>query len=51
MPWILKGLFVLAKTRRGRKLLLAAGLSMADLARSEHARKMYAAARTKVTRA
>ena len=49
MPWILKGLFVLAKTRRGRKLLVAAGLGAADLVRSDHARKLYANVRAKFT--
>lgn len=49
MPWILKGLFVLARTKRGRKLLVAAGLGAADLARSDQARKVYARARAKVT--
>jgi hypothetical protein len=29
MPWIVKGLVVLARTRKGRKLLLAAGESAA----------------------
>jgi hypothetical protein len=48
MPWILKGLFVLVKTRRGRKLLVAAGLGAADLLRSDRARKLYAEARAKV---
>ena len=49
MPWILKGLFVLVKTRRGRKVLVAAGLGAADLVRSDQARKLYANARAKVT--
>jgi hypothetical protein len=48
MPWILKGLFVLARTRRGRKLLWAAGLGAVELAKSERAQKLYASARTKV---
>ena len=48
MPWIVKALFVLAKTRRGRKLVLAAGLGMIELAQSDQARKLYANARTKV---
>ena len=49
MPWILKGLFVLVRMRRGRKLLVAAGLGAADLARSDQAGKLYAHARAKVT--
>jgi hypothetical protein len=48
MPWIIRGLFVLAKTRRGRKLLLAAGLGAIDLAKSDRARKLYESARTNV---
>jgi len=48
MPWIVKALFVLARTRRGRKLLLAAGLGVVELAKSEQARKLYAGARAKV---
>lgn len=48
MPWIFRGLFLLAKTRRGRKLLLSAGLGMIELAQSEHARKLYQTARAKV---
>jgi len=48
MPWIVRGLVVLARTRKGRKLLLAAGLGLLDLAQSDQARKLYTAARTKV---
>jgi hypothetical protein len=48
MAWIVKALFVLAKTRRGRKLLFAAGLGVVDLAKSEQAQKLYASARAKV---
>jgi hypothetical protein len=48
MPWILKGLFILAKTRRGRRLLFGAGLATIELARGERARKLYAKARTSV---
>jgi hypothetical protein len=48
MPWIVKALFLLARSRRGRKLLLAAGLGVVDLAQSDQARKLYATARTKV---
>ena len=35
MPLILKGLFILARTRRGRKLLVAAGLGLAELAQGK----------------
>jgi hypothetical protein len=48
MPWILKGLFILAKTRRGRKLLFAAALAAIELAQSDRARKLYAKARASV---
>ena len=48
MSWILKGLVVLARTRRGRKLLLAAGLGAVEWATSERAQRLYATARTKV---
>ena len=48
MPWILKALFILAKTRRGRKLLFAAGLAAIELAQSDRARKLYAKARASV---
>jgi len=46
MLWIVKGLFVLAKTRRGRKLLFAAGISVVELAQGDRARKLYEKART-----
>jgi len=48
MPWIVGGLVVLARTRKGRKLFLAAGLGLLDLAQSDQARKLYATARTRV---
>jgi hypothetical protein len=48
MPWVLKGLLVLTKTRRGRKVLFAAGVAAAEVARGERARKLYAKARTSV---
>ena len=44
VPWILKGLLILAKTRRGRKLLYAAGLAAVELAQGERAQKLYAKA-------
>jgi hypothetical protein len=42
MLWIVKGLFILAKTRRGRKLLAGAGLAALELAQGDRARKLYA---------
>lgn len=48
MPWIVKGLFILAKTSRGRELLFAAGLGIIELAQRDSARKLYAKARTTV---
>jgi len=48
MPWIVKGLLILAKTRRGRKLLFAVGLTAIDVAQSDRARKLYAKTRTSV---
>ena len=48
MPWILKTLFILAKTRRGRKLLFATGLAAIELAQSDRSRKLYAKARASV---
>ncbi|MGZ4257149.1 MAG: hypothetical protein ACXVRE_05225 [Gaiellaceae bacterium] len=49
MPWLVKALFVLVKTRRGRELLFAVGLGAFELARHERARKLYAQARATVT--
>jgi len=48
VPWLLKGLFVLVKTRRGRKLLLTVGLGAVQVAQSEQARKLYERARAMV---
>jgi hypothetical protein len=48
MLWIVKGLLVLAKTRRGRKLLFAAALAANELAQGDRARKLYAKALTRV---
>jgi hypothetical protein len=48
MPWLVKGLFILVKTRKGRELLFTAGLLVAELAQSDEARKLYAKARTSV---
>jgi hypothetical protein len=44
MLWLVKGLFVLAKTRRGRKLLFAGVLAASELAQGDRARKLYAKA-------
>jgi hypothetical protein len=44
MLWIVKGLLLLAKSRRGRKLLFAAGLMAIELAQGDRARKLYAKA-------
>jgi hypothetical protein len=46
MPWLLKALFVLMKTRRGRMLLLATGRAAMELAQGEQAQKLYARARS-----
>lgn len=51
MPLLLKGLLVLAKSRRGRKLLFAAGLGAIELAQGEQARKLYAKATQNARRA
>jgi hypothetical protein len=48
MPWIVKALLILAKTRRGRRLLFAAGLAAVELAQGERAQKLYAKARASV---
>lgn len=48
MLWIVKALLVLAKSRRGRKLLFAVGVGAAELAQGDRARKLYAQARTRV---
>jgi hypothetical protein len=48
MLWIVKGLLILAKTRRGRELLFAAGITAIELAQGDRARKLFAKARTSV---
>ena len=48
MPLLLKGLFLLVKTRRGRELLFTVGLAAIELAQGDRARKLYAKARTSV---
>jgi hypothetical protein len=44
--WILKALLVVARSRRGRKLLVAAGLGAVEVARGDRARNLYAQARS-----
>jgi hypothetical protein len=46
MPLLAKGLFVLVKSRTGRKILFTTTLAMIELAQSEQARKLYGKART-----
>ena len=48
MLWIVKGLFILAKTKRGRGLLFTVGLAAIELARGDRAQKLYAKARTTI---
>ena len=49
MPWLAKALWLVLKTRRGRKLLFAASFGALDIARSERARQLYARAREVAT--
>jgi hypothetical protein len=44
MPWLVKALLVVLKTRRGRELLFAGGIGALDIARSKRARELYARA-------
>jgi hypothetical protein len=44
MPWLVKALLVMLKTRRGRELLFAGGIGALDIARSKRARELYARA-------
>ena len=48
VPWIVKGLFILVKTRRGRELLFAVGLAAIELVQGDRARTLYAKARASV---
>ena len=41
VPWIVKLLLVVLKTRRGRELLFAGALGALEVAQSERARKVY----------
>ncbi|HEX4323223.1 MAG TPA: hypothetical protein VHZ77_01180 [Gaiellaceae bacterium] len=51
MPWIVKGLLVLAKSRKARELLFVGGLAAIELAQGEQARKLYAQANRNARRA
>jgi hypothetical protein len=44
MPWLVKALLLLMKTKRGRRLLFAGGAGAAEIARGERARRFYARA-------
>jgi len=46
MPWILKALFILARSRR-----FAAGVAAIELAQGDRARKLYASVRERVSAA
>ena len=48
MLWLAKALFIVARSRRGRKLLVTVSVAAADLAQSERARKLYAKALSRV---
>ena len=50
MLWLAKALFILARSRRGRKLLITAGVAAAELAQSERARELYAKAYAELRR-
>jgi hypothetical protein len=49
MPWIVKAVLLLAKSRRGRELIFATGLTAIEISRGDKARKVYAQARATVT--
>jgi hypothetical protein len=49
MPWLVKGLLLMLKTKRGRELLFAVGIGAAEIARSDRARRLYAGARAAAT--
>jgi len=44
VPWLIKGLLLAAKSKRGRELLFAGALGAVELARSDRARKLGAKA-------
>ena len=41
MPWVVKGLLLALKSKRGRELLFAGALGAFEIARSDRARKLY----------
>ena len=41
MPWLVKALLLVLKTKRGRRLLLAGGAGAVEIARGERARRVY----------
>jgi len=49
VPWLLKGIVLVARSRRGQELLFAGALAAVELARSEQARKVYGKARSGLT--
>ena len=51
MPWLVKGLFVLAKSKKARQLVFVGGLAAIELAQGERARKLYAKAGRNARRA
>jgi len=48
--WLLKALFLLGRTRRGRRLLVTTWVAAAEVARSERARELYAKAYAELRR-
>lgn len=49
MPWLVKGLLLAFRTKRGRQLLLAGGMGAIEIARSKRARDLYGRARRLAT--
>lgn len=50
MPWLVKALLLVLKTKRGRELLFAGGLGAVEIARSERARRFYGVVREAANR-
>jgi hypothetical protein len=48
VPWILKALLLVAKSKRSRELLFTGTLAAVELAKSDRAQKMYGEARTRL---
>ena len=44
MPWLVKELLLVLKTKRGRELLVAGGAGAVEIARGARARRFYARA-------